>query len=52
MGVFLQGGVSWPSGRKIMTDPHVGFRFASAGDAAGRWFPLFLGELSVGLLRF
>ena len=52
MGVFLQGGVSWPSGRKTMTDPHIGFRFASAGDAAGGFSSLSLGELSVGLIRF
>ena len=52
MGVFLQGGVSWPSGRKTMTDPHIGFRFASAGDAAGGFSSLSLDELSVGLIRF
>ena len=39
-------------GEKTMTDPHIGFRFASAGDAAGGFSSLFLGELSVGLIRF
>ena len=52
MGVFLQGGFSWPSGRRTMMDPHVGFRFASAGDAAGGFSSLSLDELSVGLIRF
>ena len=39
-------------GKKTMTDPHIGFRFASAGDAAGGFSSLSLGELSVGLIRF
>ena len=39
-------------GKKTMSDPHIGFRFALAGDAAGGFSSLFLGELSVGLIRF